>query len=116
MPEVIYAKGKTADQVARIFASMSAAGSNVLATRASREQFEAVLAVEPRAIFHELAACVTLKQDSRPPTPGVVAVLCAGTRGPPPMGITMAPGPPPGRNVNSERTSILVGKAFTSAR
>jgi NCAIR mutase (PurE)-related protein len=42
MPEVIYAKGKTSEQVARIFASMSAAGANVLATRASRDQFEAV--------------------------------------------------------------------------
>ena len=79
MPEVIYAKGKTAEQVGRIFASMTAAGSNVLATRASREQFEAVLAVEPRAIFHELAACVTLKQHEGSPRPRVVAVVCAGT-------------------------------------
>lgn len=79
MPEVIYAKGKTSEQVARIFASMSAAGGNVLATRASREQFEAVLEVEPRAIFHELALCVTLKQNIDPSRPGVVAVVCAGT-------------------------------------
>jgi pyridinium-3,5-biscarboxylic acid mononucleotide synthase len=79
MPEVIYAKGKTAEQVARIFASMSAAGANVLATRASREQFEAVLAVEPRAIFHEVAACITLKQHAGPARSGIVAVLCAGT-------------------------------------
>jgi hypothetical protein len=79
MPEVIYAKGKTADQVARIFASMSAAGANVLATRASRDQFDAVLAVEPRAVFHEVAACITLRRDASLPTAGVVAVLCAGT-------------------------------------
>jgi pyridinium-3,5-biscarboxylic acid mononucleotide synthase len=79
MPEVIYAKGKTSEQVARIFASMSAAGGNVLATRASREQFEAVLEVEPRAIFHEIASCITLKQHQDPPRSGVVAVVCAGT-------------------------------------
>src|SRR5271154_1786079 len=63
MPEVIYSKGKTAEQVARIFASMSAAGANVLATKAGREQFEAVLKVEPRAILHETAGCITLKQN-----------------------------------------------------
>src|SRR5208282_5862012 len=56
-----------------------AAGVNVLATRASREQFEAVLTVEPRAIFHEVAACVTLKQHAGPARPGIVAVLCGGT-------------------------------------
>src|ERR1700692_1363964 len=51
MPEVIFASGKTAAQVATIFARMAAAGGNVLATRASRECFEAVVAAEPRAIY-----------------------------------------------------------------
>ena len=53
MPEVIFAAGKTPDQVARIFAHMAKAGGNVLATRASRECFEAVTIVEPRATWHE---------------------------------------------------------------
>jgi NCAIR mutase (PurE)-related protein len=79
MPEVIYAKGKTAEQVARIFASMAAAGTNVLATKASREQFDAVSALEPRATFHETASCITLKQRQDAPRPGLVAVVCAGT-------------------------------------
>lgn len=79
MPEVIYAKGKTAEQVARIFASMSAAGANVLATRASRDQFEAVIALEPKAVFHEIAACITLKQYEGLQRAGVVGVVCAGT-------------------------------------
>jgi NCAIR mutase (PurE)-related protein len=42
MPEVIFAAGKTAAQVASIFARMAQAGGNVLATRATREMFEAV--------------------------------------------------------------------------
>ena len=79
MPEVIYAKGKTADQVAGIFASLAASGVNVLATRADREQFEAVSQVEPRAIFHEVASCITLRQYETPARPGVIAVVCAGT-------------------------------------
>ena len=37
MPEVIFAAGKTTEQVTSIFARMAKAGGNVLATRASRE-------------------------------------------------------------------------------
>ncbi len=79
MPEVIYARGKTCDQVAGIFRSLAASGVNVLATRASRDQFEAVQQVEPKAVFHETASCITSHQRTTPPRPGMVAVVCAGT-------------------------------------
>jgi pyridinium-3,5-biscarboxylic acid mononucleotide synthase len=79
MPEVIYSAGKTADQVAGIFHSMAATGVNVLATRATHEQFQAVAAIEPRAAYHELSRCITLKQNPAPTRPGLVAVVCAGT-------------------------------------
>jgi NCAIR mutase (PurE)-related protein len=79
MPEVIFAAGKTTAQVATIFAHMAQAGGNVLATRASREAFEAVLAVEPRAEFHELARAITLTQTPALPGKGTIAVVCAGT-------------------------------------
>src|ERR1700687_4634884 len=62
MPEVIFASGKTATQVAAIFARMAQAGGNVLATRASRECFDAVMALEPRATYHETARAITLEQ------------------------------------------------------
>jgi len=79
MPEVIFAAGKTTDQVAAIFARMAHAGGNVLATRASRENFEAVLAVEPRAEFHAMARCIRLTQAATIPGKGTIAVVCAGT-------------------------------------
>jgi NCAIR mutase (PurE)-related protein len=79
MPEVIFAAGKTTDQVAAIFARMAHAGGNVLATRASRENYDAVLAVEPRAEFHEMARCITLTQAATTPGKGTIAVVCAGT-------------------------------------
>ncbi|MDR3776459.1 MAG: nickel pincer cofactor biosynthesis protein LarB [Terracidiphilus sp.] len=79
MPEVIFAAGKTTEQVATIFARMAQAGGNVLATRASREAYEAVLAVEPRAEFHELARAITLLQTPTVPGKGTIAVVCAGT-------------------------------------
>jgi pyridinium-3,5-biscarboxylic acid mononucleotide synthase len=79
MPEVIFASGKTDEQVAKIFARMAAAGGNVLATRASRVCFEAVVVAEPRAEYHETAKCITLSQASAVVGKGTVAVVCAGT-------------------------------------
>ena len=79
MPEVIFASGKTSLQVAAIFERMAKAGGNVLATRASREAFEAVKTVEPRAVYHETARAITLKQAEAVAGKGTVAVVCAGT-------------------------------------
>ena len=79
MPEVIFASGKTAAQVATIFARMAAAGGNVLATRATRECFEAVVVTEPRATYHETAHAITLSQAPAIRGKGTVAVVCAGT-------------------------------------
>jgi len=79
MPEVIFASGKTAAQVAAIFARMARAGGNVLATRASRETFDSVLAVEPRATYHETARAITLSQAQAIQGKGTIAVVCAGT-------------------------------------
>jgi NCAIR mutase (PurE)-related protein len=79
MPETIFAQGKTAAQVSAIFARMARAGGNVLATRATRETFEAVHAMEPRAEFHETARAITLTQSAATPGKGTIAVVCAGT-------------------------------------
>ncbi len=79
MPEVIFAQGKTSAQVATIFARMARAGGNVLATRASRAVYDAVLAAEPRAEFHETARAITLMQMQTAQGKGTVGVVCAGT-------------------------------------
>jgi hypothetical protein len=79
MPEVIFAGVKTPEQVAVIFGRMAQAGGNVLATRATRECFDAVLAVEPRAVYHQTARAITLSQADPIAGKGTVAVVCAGT-------------------------------------
>jgi NCAIR mutase (PurE)-related protein len=84
MPEVIFGAGKTAAQVAGIFARMAQHGGNVLATRASADMFRAVRDLEtegahPRAQFHETARCITLTQSPASPGKGTIAVVCAGT-------------------------------------
>jgi hypothetical protein len=78
-PEVIFAERKTTAQVAAIFKHMAEAGGNVLATRATKAVYEAVVAVEARAKFHEIARAVTLIQTPAPAGKGTIGVVCAGT-------------------------------------
>lgn len=79
MPEVIYAAGKTPEQVAGIFVSLAGSGVSVLATRSTPEQFQAVAAAEPRACYHELSRCITLRQTEPQVQTGLIAIVCAGT-------------------------------------
>ena len=79
MPEVIYSAGKTPSQVAEIFARMAARSSNVLATRADREKFEAVQARVSEAEFHPVSGCIVLRRDNEKRGRGLIAVVCAGT-------------------------------------
>lgn len=79
MPEVIYSEGKTPEQVAEIFVRMAERTSNVLATRADREKFDAVHARVPEAQFHPISGCIVLRRNYEKRGSGVVAVICAGT-------------------------------------
>ena len=79
LPEVIYAAGKTPEQTATIFAHMASAGHDVMATRASPEAAEAVLARVPSATHHAQARALTLRQTVAGDPRGCIAVLCAGT-------------------------------------
>ena len=79
MPEVIFAAGKTTQQVTEIFEHMAKARGNVLATRVTQEMFDAIEAAEPRAEFHETARAITLSQAPTTPGKGTIGVVCAGT-------------------------------------
>src|SRR5271165_2618087 len=43
MPEVIFGEGKTPTQIAQIFTRLAAHGGNILATRATEEQYKAIV-------------------------------------------------------------------------
>jgi NCAIR mutase (PurE)-related protein len=79
LPEVIYAAGKTPEQVAEIFSRMAAAGGNVIATRAGIAAWDAVKQIVPEAEYHTEARIIGLRQTGITPGTGSVAVLCAGT-------------------------------------
>ncbi len=78
-PEVIFGQGKTPEEVARIAAVILEREPVLLATRVSREQFEAVEAEFPIAKFHERARCLTIEREPLPTRPRPIAVVAAGT-------------------------------------
>ncbi|MGA2426443.1 MAG: nickel pincer cofactor biosynthesis protein LarB [Terriglobales bacterium] len=83
MPEVIFAQGKTPRQVAEIFTRLAAHNGNVLATRATEDQYAAVAAAfvdhKPRAEFRPLARAIVLHRDRKRHGKGVIVVVSAGT-------------------------------------
>jgi pyridinium-3,5-biscarboxylic acid mononucleotide synthase len=79
MPEVIFAPGKTASQVAGIFTRLAVHGSNVLATRATEEQYAAVSNAFPKAEYRPLARAIVLKRDRKKHGKGVIVIVSAGT-------------------------------------
>jgi hypothetical protein len=87
MPEVIFAQGKTPQQVSEIFSRLAAHGGNVLATRANQEQYSAVVAVAKTdgsrskylPEYNPLARAIALKRDRKRHGKGVIAVVSAGT-------------------------------------
>jgi pyridinium-3,5-biscarboxylic acid mononucleotide synthase len=79
MPEVIFSQGKTPRQVANIFSRLAEQGGNVLATRASEEQYAAVAAQVEKAEYRPLARAIVLQRDRKRYGKGIVAVVSAGT-------------------------------------
>ncbi len=79
MPEVIFGQGKTPDQVATIFSRLAHHGTNVLATRATEEQFAAVKREVPSAEYRNGARAIVLRHDTKIYGKGRIAVVSAGT-------------------------------------
>jgi hypothetical protein len=83
MPEVIFSQGKTPAQVAGIFDRLATHNGNVLATRATEEQYAAVMAEVgknlPNVEYRPLARTIVLKRDRKRYGKGIIAVVSAGT-------------------------------------
>jgi len=78
--EAVYGPGKSPRQVRdQVRALAAKATGAVLVTKASREQFEAVLEVEPTATFDDRSGLVVVKPADAEGAPGRVAVVTAGT-------------------------------------
>ena len=79
MPEVIFGQGKTPAQIASIFSRLAKHGGNILATRASKEQFAAVRKKNSKAEYRTLAQAIVLQRDRNKYGKGIIAVVSAGT-------------------------------------
>jgi NCAIR mutase (PurE)-related protein len=82
-PEVIYSEGKTADEVAAIAEALYQRSGRLLATRASREHYEAVAERLPMAQYNVRARSIYILPESATITEKMrranVAVISAGT-------------------------------------
>jgi len=79
MPEVVFGQGKTPAQMAQIFSRLARHESNILATRATNDQFVAVRKKVRKAEYRELARAIVLQRDHRKCGKGTIAVVSAGT-------------------------------------
>jgi len=79
MPEVIFGERKTPHQVAEIFSRLARRGGNILATRATREQYLAVKRKVKKATYREQARAIILQRDTTKYGKGTIAVVSAGT-------------------------------------
>jgi NCAIR mutase (PurE)-related protein len=79
LPEVIFAKGKTPDQVVAIAGKLLENSSNVLITRADRECAAAVAAALPGGEHAPLSGAIRFWRDRRLHGKGRIMVVCAGT-------------------------------------
>ncbi|HEX7416291.1 MAG TPA: 1-(5-phosphoribosyl)-5-amino-4-imidazole-carboxylate carboxylase, partial [Smithellaceae bacterium] len=78
-PEVIFCSGKTKEQIQTIIQAMMAGEANILATRASEENYAAVKKVCPAAVYHPLARIITLERKKLPLPESYIAIVTAGT-------------------------------------
>ncbi len=79
MPEVIYASGKSPEQVAKIAERMFKSGIDVLATRVTPDMVSAVKAIIPDAEYNPVAKTIVYKKPEDVSVKGYIAVVAAGT-------------------------------------
>lgn len=78
-PEAIYCPGKSPSQIAEIASSLVSSGQTVIGTKASADDYAAVLKRLPHAEFNEVANLIIVLADKVSPLPGSVAILTGGS-------------------------------------
>jgi len=79
MPEVIFGKGKTTEQVVGIATRLLERSANLLATRTTREVYEALRASFPEAEYFPLSGALRVWRDRTRRGKGRLLVVSAGT-------------------------------------
>ena len=80
MPEVVFGKGKTPEQIVEIASRLlERAAGNVLITRAEKAAAESLIARHPDAEYFPLSGTLRVWRDRTLYGKGKIAVVCAGT-------------------------------------
>ena len=64
--EVIYAKGKSIDEIKAIVSRASGGSSCLMATKAGPEVYQAILEIRPDAVYHEKAQIIVIGEPPKP--------------------------------------------------
>ncbi len=79
-PEVIFCQGKTPEQIRDIMCELVKKGGNIMGTRATDADYEAVKEALPQAVFYETARIIAVvNDDGEEADKRTVAVVTAGT-------------------------------------
>src|SRR6185369_16446079 len=79
MPELVFGAGKTPEQIAGALRELARRAGGAIATRVDPGKAEALRALVPEIVFHELARIVVLGAPGPRPPAAPIAVVCAGT-------------------------------------
>lgn len=78
-PEVIFCEGKTVEQVKDIICQMYQTGNNILATRVSDAQWQAISSLYPEAEYDEKSRTIAIRRNAVELTATYISVVTAGT-------------------------------------
>ena len=79
LPEVIFGRGKTPEQVQQLVKRMLHHGHNILITRGDAAIFERVRLLDRRAKLHPLSGAIAIRSERKVRGKGLVLVVTAGT-------------------------------------
>ena len=78
-PEVVFAEGKTVDQLTKIISCLDQAGQNILATRVEPEVYKRLSKSIPGLTYNPLARTLVKQNEDIAKRPGTILVISAGT-------------------------------------
>lgn len=78
-PEAVFCQGKKPEQIAKIMQELAYKNENIIGTRATQRDYEAVKQVLPDAEYFEDARIIAVLRDRAVHSDGIIAVVTAGT-------------------------------------
>ncbi len=79
VPEIVFGAGKTPEQIAGGLRELARRAGGAIATRVDAARAEALRALVPEVVVHELARIAVLGAPGPRPAAAPIAVVCAGT-------------------------------------